>query len=83
MNFTKNSKSYKIRTFSPISAKLKDQTTQILFAIVKNYFAQNLKFAELGEKITSFQKIKNFIKSEHWRIFSKFNPKRLWTLTSL
>ena len=46
----KNSKSYKILTFSSISTKLKNQTIQILSISIKNYLAQNLNFAGLGAK---------------------------------
>ena len=66
VSFTKNLKSYKIRTSSPISAKLKNQTNYILSTIMKNYLAQNLNFAILGAKMLFFRKIWNFIKSERF-----------------
>ena len=58
VNFTKNSKSYKIRTISPISAKLKNQTNQIFSTIMKRYSAQNLNFVELGVQMPFFGKFK-------------------------
>ena len=57
VNITKNSKPYKIRTFFPISAKLKNRTTEILSKIMKNYLAQNVNFAELDAKMPFFRKI--------------------------
>ena len=36
---TKNSKSYKIQTFSPILTNLKNQTTHNLSTIMNNYLA--------------------------------------------
>ena len=69
MNFTKNSKSYDIQTFSPISAKLKNQTTQISSTIMENYLAKNLNLAELEAKMPFFRKIQYFIKSERFNGF--------------
>ena len=51
-------KPYKISTFSPISAKLKNQATQILSTIMKKYLATNLNFAAFGAKMPFFEKFK-------------------------
>ena len=77
VNFTKNSKSYKIRNFSPISVKLRIETTEILSTIMKKYLARNVNIAELGAKMPFYRKIQNFIKFERSEgFFSKFNPTR-------
>ena len=70
-----NSKSFKIRTFYPISAKVLKETNHSLSTSMNNYLAQNLNLAELERKI------ENFIKSERFvGFFTKFNLKRPWSL---
>ena len=83
VNFTKNSKSYKIRNFprfQPIYKKKK--TTHILSTVMKNYLAQNLNLAQLGAKMPFFKKFKISYNLNARMDFSKFNPKSPWSLYS-
>ena len=81
------SKFYQIlRTFFPISAKMKNQTTQILSTIMKNYFSSKREFRKSWSENAFFRNIQNLIKSgrfegfflisipnvlEHWSLFKE------------
>ena len=49
---------YKIRSFSPFSAKFLKENYPHFSTIMKNYSAHNLDLAELGAKIPFFRKFK-------------------------